>query len=87
MKFSDGFDFNDMPRAPEWNALIGQLIECLKWYEVYLTDFIENDFRFEEELKKATAYRRDLESWFPVEQPDEKRIRDGLRVYDGGKAH
>ena len=40
----DYTDVPDAPRIPDWPALCLQLVECLRWYEYYLTGFQLEDY-------------------------------------------
>jgi hypothetical protein len=94
---TDGFDFNTSERVAHWEALLQQLIECLRWYEGYLIGFAEDDENIpvceggcpergaalRQDAKKAAAFREELENWFPTSRPPGKKLSSGLRIHDG----
>ena len=73
------FDYStvdDPPRIPDWSALCLQLVECLRWYEYYLTGFQLEDYergedgaRWEADIKQATTMHEQMETWITKGPP------------------
>jgi hypothetical protein len=79
--FNDPDDDDD--RIPDFAGLCQQIVECLEWYESWLTDFAQDDDRFDEEIKEAKRFRENIRQWSMVIKRPKGRRKSGFVIFDG----